>query len=915
MTSTFSVHITVITSHKPDRLTKRFLLSTNGLVKQPGGALVEGQAEVRKVTGHKAFAALLSGLKPNQALIYGQSEATSVRVLSEDLWNKQGCPPGTVPRTREHFSWCGGPAVLMLDYDPEAGRTALARDELVAALRESVPGLANAAMTWVPSASSHIVNTDTDKDLTELRGQRLYMFVKNGQDIERAGKAIVSRLWDAGHGFIKISSSGSRLERTIFDASVWQSNRLDFAAGAMCELPLAQRRGKPNLIPGEMDLADTSVLIPDPTPGEINRVKAAIKKAKEAVADEAAEVRRKWLEERVDEMVGPDADQETRAAAREQAQKAVEGGVLSGDFLLRVVQGGDHTTVTVRDILADPAKYHGCLTLDPLEPHYQGGKAVGKLYTLGSTARLNSFAHGKRVFTLERQPIRIEVPTGKTAEATQRVLEVLREAPSFFDLGDAMVVVDEGKLLSLDEHSLALHLGCYIQFFRRRLSSQGTWTESLIDPPKGMVKGLLSPGTDRKLKPLIAVVTAQIIRRDGSVLRRPGYDPATRLFLAPPDDIPEVPDTPTLEQVQHAVRTVMEPFKDFPYASAVDRGVALAAAIASVVRPVLPTAPAFAFDAPIQGAGKTLLAKAVCAMGTGAEPTVMPPVAGEEARKRLLAIFRGGERGIIWDNVTEALDDASIAMALTSETFSDRLLGASAMVTVPNRALLAITGNNLQFSGDMPRRVLTCRIDPRTDALSEREFALDPLQYVLEHRQLLVAAALTIIRGWVTCGAKPASAPFPSFETFDALVRQPVAWVAAHVLPDEFADPIKAVREVQAVDPERDALSTLHRAWRRLFGGQAKFAREVFDRLETERTRSGSPEPTAVELEGAIKDLLGTSVITSAIALGRVLAKFRGREVDGRRLEREYDNREKTWKWRVDHVGNSDGTELQGGLL
>lgn len=65
---------------------------------------------------------------------------------------------------------------------------------------------------------------------------------------------------------------------------------------------------------------------------------------------------------------------------------------------------------------------------------------------------------------------------------------------------------------------------------------------------------------------------------------------------------------------------------------------------------MLPTAPAFAFDAPVQGSGKTLLAKCVGALMEGRVPDVWPHTAGrddEETRKRLFTMLRSGARALV----------------------------------------------------------------------------------------------------------------------------------------------------------------------------------------------------------------------------------------------------------------------------
>ena len=145
-----------------------------------------------------------------------------------------------------------GAGILMLDHDPDG--VSLSRDELVDVIRSAAPGLADAAMLWWPSASSHICDEATGEDLTGLRGQRIYLMVREAADIPRAGAVLVDRLWAAGHGRIVVSAAGAALERCPVDGSVWQPERLDFAAGAVCGEGLVQRRGIPVLIPGSTEV-------------------------------------------------------------------------------------------------------------------------------------------------------------------------------------------------------------------------------------------------------------------------------------------------------------------------------------------------------------------------------------------------------------------------------------------------------------------------------------------------------------------------------------------------------------------------------------------------------------------------------------------------------------------------------------
>ena len=192
---------------------------------------------------------------------------------------------------------------------------------------------------------------------------------------------------------------------------------------------------------------------------------------------------------------------------------------------------------------------------------------------------------------------RVAVGGGRTAEAVVETLAILGRRPDVFDLGGSLVRVHEGRILPLDRHAAAQFFGTVIQYYRFKDSGR----VSLDDPPARLVDQLLSPGTPRGLRPLDAVTTIPALRADGSVLAAPGYDAASRLLYV--GDPVSVPEHPTVEQTRAAYYAVLFAFRDFPFVSTVDWAVMLAAIITAVIRPALPTAPAFAFDAPTVGSG------------------------------------------------------------------------------------------------------------------------------------------------------------------------------------------------------------------------------------------------------------------------------------------------------------------------
>ena len=244
------IPFTLVTAEYPPVLTKTFELAADGtLVKSTSAQLARGTLEIVELAGLEDLARVVLGLGKNQALIWGLPKDRTAKVLVTEAQLEEA-PPGAIARMKASFEWNAGPGIMMIDYDPAAGQPSVSREALVAALRQAAPALRGAQMLWMPSSSSHICRIGGE-DLTGLRGQRLYVAVQDARDIPRAGRALVDRLWLAGHGYMRVSSNGSLLPRTLVDASVWEPNRLDFAAGAAVGPGLEQRRGAPILIPSQ----------------------------------------------------------------------------------------------------------------------------------------------------------------------------------------------------------------------------------------------------------------------------------------------------------------------------------------------------------------------------------------------------------------------------------------------------------------------------------------------------------------------------------------------------------------------------------------------------------------------------------------------------------------------------------------
>lgn len=850
--------------------------------------MTQGTALNQSVSTAHELANLIDSLNHNQAITWGQhTGATSkVNILSEKKYKQQGEPDNTLTRTNNHFLWGAGGGVLMLDCDDKR----MTQDKFVKTINDIIP-LDNIAHVWRPSASSYIYNGH--EQLSGLTGQRLYIFIKDASDIPRAGKNLFDRLWLNGHGYYEISKAGSYLERAPIDQSVFQASRLDFVSGSECKPPLEQRRVATQAHDGAY--LDSKLLLPELSAKELTELAAIKSKTKADYSEEAEGVRAEFSHHKaIDNLSKQGIDKPTDEqleAAKDNVIRALNVSILTGEYLIQLA---NDEWVSVGEVLDDPSKYHGTLTKDPLEPDYDGNKTCGKLYLYGQRPILTSRAHGGTTYKLVRQPRRIEHVTGRTFDTTQRTLELMRVLPEYYDMGMQMVSVRNGRVKPFNEDLLEHELGGIAQYWQSRTTPQQGTYEKLIDPPSKVIKHIIAMQGGRELKPLNAVITAPVITADDHIVSRQGYDKKTGLYLDCSEHNMIVPEQVSTVDAVAAYHELMKPFNTFDFADDLSRSVALSAVITALLRPSLPIAPAFAFDAPKQGSGKTYFCECIGLLASGHTPTITPSIERneDETRKTLLAMLMQGQQFIVWDNIMGAFNSGVFASMLTSSVFGGRPLGKSELIELPNRAMVLLTGNNISLVGELPRRVLTCRFDTGMEnpTQAKRDLSaiggLRPADYIRKNRFKLALAALTLVRGYLQSNLHSAGGAakqqLSSYEEWDTVARQPVVWIAQHV--SGLTDPKLAVDEVIGIDPEHEALNELLTEIYQWVGVRPFTARALYDHAEDKLRR-----PTNGKFDAGLHELLtelNNGNRLTGKAVGRVLTYRRDRVANGLKLER-----------------------------
>ena len=396
---------TVITSTRPDRLTKVLSLNPDGtLRKVAAAAMSEGHARRATALNLRDLNDHLTRLLPSQAVVWGLADRDDVRVVTQEEQPRQ---PHAIARDRNFLSYPRGPGVMMLDHDEvRPGTPGMTLDTLWGSLLAACPALYAAPMLCRPSASAGVFAPD-GREMSPLTRWRIYIAVANAAEIDEAGKRLATLLWAAGCGWFKVNRAGVALERTILDSSVWKPEHLDFAAGAVLLDGLTRPPVPPTFYAETAPLFDLAQIV---VTDEAQRSAADNKRTERAaVAAEVEATRENWIRAEAAKRNMP------LDAARRLFGPASEHGELFGSFTLTMRDG---QVITVADLLADPERWHKKRLHDPLEPDYNDDPRIAIALLKDGEPCIHSHAHGaKKTYRLLPDPATVGFGVGADTAA------------------------------------------------------------------------------------------------------------------------------------------------------------------------------------------------------------------------------------------------------------------------------------------------------------------------------------------------------------------------------------------------------------------------------------------------------------------------------------------------------------------
>lgn len=459
------------------------------------------------------------------------------------------------------------------------------------------------------------------------------------------------------------------------------------------------------------------------------------------------------------------------------------------------------------------------------------------------------------------------------------------------------------RIETLDRVRMRCRLSEVANFFTLRKVEGGCYERFGTNPPLSLAENVLAQAT-WDYPTLAGITRAPILRHDGTICTTPGYDPVSRLMYCPDPDLKltPIPEFPCSDEVEACVDILLDVISDFPFADAPSRANAMAILFSLLMRPVITGfVPLAIVDAPMQGTGKTLLATTLGAIAVGSVSSESIPSKAndDEWRKKITSILLAASPFVLLDNIPDntTIDSPSLAAVLTSDEWSDRLLGSNSVIRLPAKAVWVATGNNLRVAGDMPRRSYSVRLDANAERPWERTgFKIKGLQrHIRANRGDLLSAALTVVRAWYTNGKPQASVPtLGSFEHWTETVGSVLAFAGI----EGFLDNIEQTQVVQ--DEDTQQWSAFFEAWWEAFGSRSVRVDELCTSLIEEdvqgaRTSRAIPDSLLVHL-----DVHGGRAGSLRRSLGRHLSRLAGRIFNGHKLlDAGRDSSRKVRRWKL----------------
>jgi DNA polymerase-1 len=124
------------------------------------------------------------------------------------------------------------------------------------------------------------------------------------------------------------------------------------------------------------------------------------------------------------------------------------------------------------------------------------------------------------------------------------------------------------------------------------------------------------------------------------------------------------------------------------------------------------------------------------------------------------------------DNLPPYIDSSAVSSLLTATTYSGRILGSSRIINLPNNLTVVASGNNVQASGEIAKRIVPIMLQPDSPKPEARQNFEHPdlRAYVREHRRRILSCLLGMVENWIAAGKPLHANRLGGFESWSGVI-------------------------------------------------------------------------------------------------------------------------------------------------
>jgi len=469
-----------------------------------------------------------------------------------------------------------------------------------------------------------------------------------------------------------------------------------------------------------------------------------------------------------------------------------------------------------------------------------------------------------------------------------RMVQKINENNGIYPL---MPIINELTLETL-RHEVE-KVACCMEYAENGIQKEILWADLLL-------KGLMNIPKSCE-KPLIGIVEHPYVDKNFNLVMDQGYDPITGLFKVFDFDNNFIEGSKiSLKQSKAAYKYLCdEVMADFPFATSLDKAAAISVLLSALQRKLITDdsgCPGYLFNAPTPSTGKTTLAQVISYIIYN-RPAAATSWSNndEELAKHILGIFKEGHSCVLFDNLKSktVLQSVELSKAITSATYSKRLLNKNKTETLPSSVLWLFTGNNISVAGDFNTRILSIRLDTKMADPDKRIFKRPNIgDWCLKNRSTIIHACLTILLAAKNIESK---LPPSRYNEWDKFVRRPL-FLAAKI------DIAKLFDRNKDADPKIESQVQFLEIWHSLLGNDQVTSTNILDAAKV------GPGCNDSAIGDAIKDISGGDIPGSAV-FGKLLQGLKDRIVGGYKITGEIstaNENKNRWLWSVEQVSDED---------